>query len=260
LKAVKKSKAMIKIERETPPADTAMDRTKEGELRKIRKLVESGKSTSTNIKFKALWSTKSDPSVKDFLYKSQHGKCCYCEIKRGKREFDVEHFRPKGKVTGDKRNLSGYWWLAYNWENLLIACKMCNQKKGTHFPLKDESKRAYGEKCDIEEEEPFLINPLKENPELFIDYDLRETKLMVKAIGRCERGEKTVNKLTGINDRHVMEQRADRLKFYQKIRNEMRNGDDKLKPGGNGEMRELISPDSTFSGFAKFYFRKEGCL
>ena len=73
--------------------------------------------------------------------------------------------------------------------------------KSTHFPLKDERKRAYGEKCDFEEEEPFLINPLKENPELFIDYDVEEkSRLMVKAIGRCERGEKTVNELTGIND------------------------------------------------------------
>ena len=248
---------MIKIERGSPPADTSMDRKRERVLRKIRELVETGKLKSTKIKFNTLWSA---PEVKDFLYESQHRKCCYCERNRDKKEFDVEHFRPKGKVKEAEKTHPGYWWLAYDWENLLIACKTCNQKKSTHFPLKDEKNRAYLEDTDLGKEVPILINPLKENPELFIDYDLRETKLMVKAIGRCERGEKTVNALTGINDRNVMEERADKLKVYQMIRNLMRNGDDELNPEGNELMREYVCPNSSFSGYAKFYFRKEGCL
>lgn len=246
---------MIKIERGSPPADTAMDRKRERVLRKIRELVETGKLKSDE--FERLWSER---EVKGFLYESQHGKCCYCERKRNIIEFHVEHFRPKAQVKEAELNHPGYWWLAYDWENLLLACFPCNLKKSSHFPLKDEEKRAYGEECDVAVEEPLLINPLNENPELFIDYDVRETGLMVKAIGRCERGENTVNALTGINDRNVMEERADKLKVYQMIRNSMRNGDDELNPERNELMREYVCPNSSFSGFAKFYFRKEGCL
>ncbi len=248
---------MIKIERGSPPADTAMDRKRERVLRKIRELVGSGKSNSTKIKFNTLWSA---PEVKDFLYESQLGKCCYCERNRDKKEFDVEHFRPKGKVKEAELNHPGYWWLAYDWENLLIACKTCNQKKSSHFPLKDEKNRAYLEDTDLGKEVPILINPLNENPELFIDYDVRETGLMVKAIGRCERGENTVNALTGINDRKVMEERKGKLEEYELIRRLLRNGGNELYSAAIEFMRKYVSPTSEFSGFAKFYFRREGCL
>lgn len=248
---------MIKIKRGSPPAGNAMDKKRERALRRIREIVESEESESAKIKFNTLWSAS---EVKEFLYESQHHKCCYCERNRDKKEFDVEHFRPKGKVKEAEKTHPGYWWLAYDWENLLIACKTCNQKKSTHFPLKDEKNRAYPEDTDLGKEEPILINPLKENPELFIDYDLRETKLMVKAIGRCERGEKTVNKLTGINAGEVMLGRADKLKDYRMIRHLLRNGGNELYPAANKRLRQYVSPTSEFSGFAKFYFRKEGCL
>lgn len=247
---------MIKIERGRPPKNTAIDKRREKELRKIRKLAKSRELKSGD--FENLWS---NPKVKDFLYESQHGKCCYCERKRDKRESDVEHFRPKAEVKEAGEDHQGYWWLAYSWENLLIACKTCNQEyKKSKFPLKDEGKRAYTENCDLGEEEPFLINPLEENPELLIDYDLRETRLMAKAIGRCERGEKTVNELTGINDRRVMEERAGKLKDYRMWACLKNNGSDELKLKADDRLREYVSPCSEFSGFARFYFQKEGCL
>ena len=247
---------MIKIERGKTPQNTAMDKRREEVLREIRKLANSGELKSEH--FENLWS---NPKVKNFLYESQHGKCCYCERKRDKREADVEHFRPKAEVKEAGENHQGYWWLAYSWENLLIACKTCNQEyKKSKFPLKDEKKRSYTENCDLGEEEPFLINPLEENPELFIDYDLEETRLMAKAIGKCERGEKTVSELTGINDRRVMEKRADKLKDYRVWAYLKNSGDDELKSEADERLREYLSPCSEFSGFARFYFKKEGCL
>ncbi len=247
---------MIKIERGSPPKNTAIDKRREKELRKIRKLAESRKLKSGH--FENLWS---DPKVKDFLYESQYGKCCYCERKRDKRETDVEHFRPKAEVKEAGEKHQGYWWLAYSWGNLLIACKTCNQQyKKSQFPLKNEEKRAYTENSGLGEEEPFLIAPLEENPELFIDYDLGETRLMAKAMGKCERGEKTINELTGINDRKVMEKRADKLKDYRVWAYLKINGNDELKSEADERLREYISSCSEFSGFAKFYFKKEGCL
>ena len=254
---------MIKIDRGEPPRDTALDKERDKELEEIRKLANSGK-----LKSKCIDNLWSDSKAKEFLHQSQHGKCCYCERKRNKKiETDVEHFRPKAGVKEAKKH-QGYWWLAYSWENLLIACKTCNQEyKHTQFPLKDEKKRVYKEDCDLSKEEPFLINPLEEDPELFIDYELEETQFMAKAVGKCERGKKTVDKLTGINDMEVMEQRAGKLKdydilvrFLKLLRCLKNNGTDELKSAVDERLQKHISPRSEFSGFARFYFKKEGCL
>ena len=155
----------------------------------------------------------------------------------------------------------GYWWLAYEWENLLIACKNCNESyKKTHFPLEDESKRAYNRNDSIQEEQPLLINPLEENPSQFIEFDLPVTDkpIMIKAIGRCRRGEKTIQ-LTGINSKEVMEERA----AYFSNLNACRLALDLIKKNGNDIskktkewVREVSSKEAPFSGFKTFYFKK----
>ena len=247
---------MIKIERVSPPEDTGLDKKRKKELRKIRKLAESGELKSKD--FRALWS---EAKVKKFLYESQYGKCCYCERKRDKIEVDVEHFRPKAGVE-EAEDHPGYWWLAYNWENLLIACKKCNQEyKKSKFPLLG-SERAYGENSDLAKEEPILINPLEEDPEEFIEYDL-SAKLMAKAVGKCERSRRMVaDELTGINDEEVMKERAHMYKREYRIccaylKN---NQNSELRLMGNESLCTYICRRSEFSGFARFYFRKKGFI
>ena len=255
MRGKRRSPKMIKIQRGEPPKDNKLDRRRKKELQKIRKAVSSGES----YRFEPLWS---DPKVKKFLHKSQHGKCCYCERKRDeRRESDVEHFRPKAEVEGAK-NHQGYWWLAYNWENLLIACKKCNQDyKKSKFPLRDESKRVCGENSNLGKEEPILINPLEEDPEEFIEYNFC-MKNMVKAVGKCERGRRTVNELTGINDMEVMKERAKKIRLcYRLCALFLDKGEsDELRAEAERCLREYISSSSPFSGFARFYFKKKGYL
>ena len=78
-------------------------------------------------------------SVKQALIAAQHGKCCFCERKIG-AEGDVEHFRPKASFCQGERSpleRPGYYWLAYEWDNLLLACPICNQRfKRNYFPLR----------------------------------------------------------------------------------------------------------------------------
>lgn len=52
-----------------------------------------------------------------------HNKCAFCEQKV--EQIHIEHYRPK-KI---------YYWLAYSWDNLLLACPTCNINKGTHFEI-----------------------------------------------------------------------------------------------------------------------------
>ena len=60
-------------------------------------------------------------------------KCAYCETKDP--EFEIEHYRPKAGVEDTTHH--GYFWLAYEWSNLLPACHDCNKKrsKSTKFPI-----------------------------------------------------------------------------------------------------------------------------
>src|SRR5436305_12373624 len=68
-------------------------------------------------------------SVKRALKAAQHDKCCFCESKISHIAYgDVEHFRPKAgyrQHPADPLSRPGYYWLAYEWSNLYLACQMC---------------------------------------------------------------------------------------------------------------------------------------
>lgn len=136
-----------------------------------------------------------------------HGKCAYCESNYSAVDSrDIEHFRPKGGGKGVALHM-GYWWLAAEWNNLLISCPACNQYrmqtvyrlgmtreeieaerkkspldgrgKGCEFPLTDETKRAIKESDILNLEDPLLINPTLKNPskhlEWIFDWNKAET-------------------------------------------------------------------------------------
>jgi len=116
-----------------------------------------------------------DDTVKQQLITVQHGKCFLCESQVRHISYgDVEHFRPKGgccqNVDHDLEK-PGYYWLAYEWSNLFLACQFCNQRfKKNLFPLIDPTKRAKSHKDDINQEESLFINPVAENPGDFISF------------------------------------------------------------------------------------------
>ena len=248
---------MIKIERSCPPQNTKMDQKKDQTLKSIEQSINQGEKPKI---IPSLWAKKEDPEVKKFLHNSQHGKCCYCERRRDRNgEIDVEHFRPKAQVEENQEH-QGYWWLAYEWCNLLLACKNCNtQKKGTKFPLQNEKNRAFKPQDDLTKEEPFLINPLTENPEDFIEYDIADP-IMIKAIGKNERGNKTVNELTGINDEDVLEERAEHFKSCQNLYElfTLYQNNIKKRREKKTEIKEKISSSNKFAGLARFYFKSLG--
>lgn len=89
--------------------------------------------------------------LKQFLLKHVfHGKCGYCESPVTVISFgDADHYRPKGKVTVRQGNRDqtvtcggsphpGYYWLAYEWTNLVPACEKCNRAGGkmSQFPVR----------------------------------------------------------------------------------------------------------------------------
>ncbi len=145
--------------------------------------------------FKSSWYAHSD--IKSALIKIQHGKCCFCESSiRHVSYGDVEHFRPKAAWTikkKDKYTRPGYYWLAYDWDNLFFACQICNQSsnKGNLFPLVDESKRALDHTYNVDEEESLFIHPEKTDPEEHITF--QEAFICPKKHSR--KGEITIKEL-----------------------------------------------------------------
>lgn len=132
-----------------------------------------------------------DRLLKDEL-KKNFIKCAYCEsFYAATSDGDVEHFRPKGKVSGKSPETPGYYWLSNDWDNLLLSCQHCNQGrlhqvvgfdtlqnqgKLDQFPLSDETKRVHHPSDSIEEENKvrLLLNPCWDNPDLHFKYDETE--------------------------------------------------------------------------------------
>ena len=124
--------------------------------------------------------------VRAALEKLFYDKCAYCESKITVSEWNVEHFRPKGRVA-ERPGHPGYYWLTYDWDNLFPACAFCNQRrkdkprwgdlsygktggKSDQFPLEDEETRAMSHNDDIYNEVALLIDPCYDDPEWYIEY------------------------------------------------------------------------------------------
>ncbi len=127
---------------------------------------------------------------------------------------DVEHFRPK---AGYRQSLKGrlirpgYYWLAYEWSNLLFCCQLCNQRfKGNYFPLADEAKRADSHHDPIKIEQPLFVNPALEDPEGVLEFCDGSDGHLLRAIGGNLRGELMIEAL-GLNREELVEIRRDAL-------------------------------------------------
>jgi len=143
------------------------------------------------------------------LERIYHEKCAYCESEaKHVATLQVEHYRPCRAVREDNEH-EGYYWLAYEWSNLLLACPKCNGRsgKGDKFPI--EGKRVYLPPTDshgnldrtrcnpklppLHDEKPLLLNPETDDPELHFRFDRH-----CKIIGITDRGKATIE-ICGLN-------------------------------------------------------------
>lgn len=139
---------------------------------------------------------KSD-DIRIALNKIYHNKCAYCEQKV--EQYNIEHYRPK----------KFYHWLAFSWDNLIMACPRCNQSKGVNFEL-------LGKKVEFEDTEtnirninslsytydsieiPKMINPEISDPLGQISFQrdgliLSENERFSYTIEKCSIGRKYLN-------------------------------------------------------------------
>lgn len=202
--------------------------------------------------------------VKDVLVRIQNHKCCFCESRVTHiSDGDVEHFRPKaGWSNVDHRgksilNKPGYYFLAYDWNNLMLSCLMCNQRiKRNNFPLLNEAHRTIvTHTYDVSRELSVFINPTLENPEAHITFYEDSPQ------GISLRGKKTVEYLE-LDRFSLNEARKEKFKdlfMYKKILSVVTNPEERdeiiemIKKrineiiDGNGEYVAMVK--ASFSDF-----------
>ena len=170
--------------------------------------------------------------MRHVFFDAFYGKCAYCEAKFILTQTgDVEHFRPKASVTdeNDKPVLVssrgkiggkhlGYYWLAYDWRNLLPSCSKCNRPvktrdgrlvgKGTRFPVLKSKifKPGHARRpSELKKERPIFINPRVEKPETHLSFDSRSGCVIPKT----KRGRLSID-LLDLNREGLCDERKER--------------------------------------------------
>ena len=194
---------MIKVDRSLVTEPEILSDPDGRGIRETKKAIEYYSQINVSKPFKH--KIYSNPQVKDALIELFKEKCAYCESRfLHVYSGDVEHFRPKGKIADAPNPKPGYYWLASNWNNLLLSCRNCNQKlrhltvgnskketmgKMDQFPLDTNGIHVQSHEHDISTEEPFrlLINPCIENPEDFFKYDIDSGVIIPKPLNGKEK-------------------------------------------------------------------------
>ncbi len=249
---------MIKVTRRACPDDLKPSSTKRKKAeKKIHEIVEKG-SLPKKKDFTPVWG---EQKVRDALHGMQQGRCCYCErFREVNRESDVEHFRPKTEIT-EERGAGGYWWLAYDWDNLFLSCRYCNQEhKKKFFPIRGTRARKKG--ADLKAEDAYLIDPAQENPEDHISYDWVTVPRQVIPNGRGndrERGDRTIE-ICGLDHPTLNSQRYGILKSLRQLETKMKyamylEDTDKIRRIAT-EIHDVTSAGEPieFLGFRRWFF------
>jgi hypothetical protein len=152
---------------------------------------------------------------------------------------DVEHYRPKAGFSQGKRGRiegPGYYWLAYEWSNLLLCCAICNQRfKRSLFPLADPTKRARSHRHDVRLEEPLFIDPATQDPEEHISF----RQEIPFPVGGSRAGKATIEAL-GLDREILNERRRDRLAQLRILAKLV-----EMEPSASAELVQLIDEAKT---------------
>lgn len=222
---------------------------------------------SESYDFSSKWT-----QYKSNFSEAQYKKCGYCEMKAiGAGYGDMDHFAPKGAIWSLKEDYdsrvvekdhlaniegrqkkflssTGYWWLAYEWDNYVLSCQVCNQAwKGAFFPVGCDDRKLPPEEGVVEDQ--LLLNPFDdEDPS---DHLLFGKEGEVEARGGSIRGRETI-RVYGLDRPSLYEDRQQlALETHELIR-EMKELDKKIRKLKR-EISEAQVEDPSMKVFKKIY-------
>ena len=221
-----------------------------------------------------------DSKLKDEL-KKVFVKCAYCETVYGAAyDGDIEHFRPKGRIKEKNPSKPGYYWLANDWDNLLLSCQHCNQRrqhilvgedelrgagKLDQFPLEPETSRAKDHTADLTTEDGarLLINPCWEDPQKHLAYEPTEAVI----VPLTKMGEISVEIYALRRPLLVQERKKKMLLLFRQMERvrealERLNADvdnQALQSQLKREVNDLLAdtkPEAQYAGMCRFFVKK----
>jgi hypothetical protein len=124
--------------------------------------------------------------VRAALWQAGGEKCWYSEVLIPEGQAEVEHFRPKGRLSGER--YAGYWWLAFDWRNYRLASRLVNARridslvgalrgKGSYFPLLAGTRAAFtaappaDDPLCVKCERPTLLDPVDADDVRLLSFD-----------------------------------------------------------------------------------------
>jgi uncharacterized protein (TIGR02646 family) len=148
---------MIAIDRTRANAPEKLATSGAHDLARIKSLVDAGKLQSSDFK-KTIYCSD---AVRGALWELQHHKCCFCEHVYEQKFSTIEHFRPKTSSRNETGQVEeGYWWLAYEFENLYFCCSNCNTPKSNWFPIGGGRRyKSYELPWNNGWEDPLILDP-----------------------------------------------------------------------------------------------------
>ncbi len=171
--------------------------------------------------------------ARPLLRTRQHNKCCYCEKFVETKHEHVEHVRPKTVARrSDTRVDSGYWWLAWTWQNLLFCCIRCNTLKGTWYPLHA------GHPLQPQEQPPGRERPRLLDPS--VDADDPIAHIQFRRIAGRWIPTPRLGSLRGYDTiRRIQLDRSDLLELYQGMAEMCKDGIERIRGAMTGNSSDL---------------------
>lgn len=199
-----------------------------------RELEETRFLRQKNIKFR--FPVAHLKTLESLLLLESHGKCGYCEQElHGPGSMEIDHFRPiSGAIDSEgERSDQHYYWLAYDWNNMLASCSECNRAKGSKFPVVSQRISVGIMSPDLDGyEHPMILNPSRYVPGKHLSF-LPSGELKALSL----EGEYTT-KILKLNREDLVARRA---KHVERLRAAIRVGDE----------ARLLHDDAEFAGMSR---------
>jgi uncharacterized protein (TIGR02646 family) len=165
--------------------------------------------------------------IREALVRLFHGKCAYCESHITHVDYGhIEHYRPKSGPQGHPN-------LCFAWENLLLACGICNggEFKADHFPEQADGGP--------------IIHPCEDDPSLHFNFQFDISLGLASVYGTTTRG-RTTEGLLGLNRPDLRHYRSQQIKKLAVLKQFAESNDEAKRL-----FDEAIRPDSEYSAFAQ---------
>jgi uncharacterized protein (TIGR02646 family) len=131
--------------------------------------------------------------LRQCLTRVQFDRCAYCEtpVSPASGAGVLEHFRPRSnaEIEGAGYLPQHYFWLAFEWSNLLLACPRCNGSKRNIWPIAGSPAPIGATGQVLDREEPLLLDPFADAPEKHLVFG-REGRVTARSDDR--RGQATI--------------------------------------------------------------------